>query len=366
MDAATGTIIGAIVGAIALIIGIFLKPVVESWWQKKTDKSKQPLVVQLLPNDFHNSTTARKPSNNNYTNSAVTISLPYPQNKYFTGRIEKLKTIHQKLQEQKRVYITGSGGIGKSAIALEYAYEHKADYDVIWWINADEQNKVQADFKEFVLAKRLVGDYETTENIILIMAKEWLNNNPRWLFIYDNANADDFNKWLKQYLPQNVGDVIITTRDQYFPIGEKIDLLKFEETEALEFLEKRVGRFDEKTKDLAYCLEYFPLALEQAGAYIQVTQITYEKYIEEYEKKLEHDENLTNYDKSIYATLQISIDKIKQDGAKRMLNLCAYFKPDRIPKSLFVESKVFFKIFKDNTPIEDIVAELVKYSLLKS
>jgi tetratricopeptide (TPR) repeat protein len=359
------TILVSIICAIAGIAATIIVAIVQPRLTKKKGNEEQPSIDQVTHSDSQNPTNTNESSDKNGVNRNNVIILPFP-NKYFTGRTETLRVICQNLQEQKWVYITGTGGMGKSAIALQYAHKHKDNYDVILWINADEQNKVQAGFKEFVLTKRLVSDYEKDESIILIRAKEWLKSNSRWLFIYDNANADDFNKWLEQYLPQNTtGDVIITTRDQFFPVGEKVGIDKFEVSEALQFLEKRAKRVDEKAKDLAEHLGCFPLALEQAGAYLEVTStVSYGKYIESYEKNLEHNENLTHYDKSIYATLQISINKIKKDGAKQLLNICAYFAPDKIPMALFEESKIFTETFKIDTPIDNIVADLVKYSLV--
>jgi hypothetical protein len=261
------------------------------------------------------------------------------------------------------------GGTGKSALALEYAYEHVADYDVIWWINAANQTEVHMSFKGFADRKGLINQYEPLEEeIILGRVHNWLSTHARWLFIFDNADAKDFNKWLKAYLPRScMGDVIVTTQSTVFPDCKKVGLAVFDELEALEFLEKRTGRIgDAGAKDLAVCLGYFPLALEQAAAYLVATNhsMTYKEYIEKYEEKLVYAKGLTHYDKSIYATLQMSMDKLEQEGAVQMLNLCAYFAPDRIPMSLFIESNVFSEMLKVDVDVHDVVAELGAYSLL--
>jgi hypothetical protein len=358
----TTTILVAFIGAsatiLAAVIGVILPKIFRPNKGSPSDKGKLPDNMPL----------------DNIRN----------QNEYFIGRDEKLAEIRQKLQDKKGVYVTGMGGVGKSSIVLEYGYRHKAEYEVMWWINAETPESVQAGLKKFAFTKLFENDElnkfiqaqkllkeDELNGLILTRIREWLNNNPKWLFIYDNADADSL-KWLGQYLSQsNAGDVVVTTRSSNFSNFKKITLDEFTESEALAFLEKRTTeKFDNvKAKDLAKCLGYLPLALEQAAAYIDATDMaTYEKYIEDHDKKLDEDDcrQLTNaYDKTIYATLQISIDKIKKEGAKQMLNVCAYFAPEKIPVSLFVDSKVFSEIFKDDTPIEDIVAELKEYSLLK-
>jgi tetratricopeptide (TPR) repeat protein len=355
-----GAIIVAIITASATIVAARINANAQL---KKKDADNQPQPEQMPPNSSQDPTAK-------VDSVAITIkrldNLPY-ENSFFTGRTGKLEAISQNFKAKKRVYIRGAGGIGKSAVALEYARSHKQeDYDVIWWINAADQTEVQRGFKEFAIRLKLVNLYKQPDDeIILRIVQEWLDDNSRWLFIYDNADVEDVSKWLGQYLPHsNTGNVIVTTTSSVFSAYEEIELMTFEESEALDFLIKRTKKNDEKTKALAECLGYFPLALEQAGAYLCTTRMTYEKYIAKYEEKLEHVKNLTHYDKSIYATLQISIDKLEKNGAEQMLNLCAYFAPDRIPISLFDESKVFPETLKVNTDIHDMVGELAKYSLL--
>lgn len=50
---------------------------------------------------------------------------------FFTGRDSEIKEIHKRLQENKVLFLSGIGGIGKSELAKHYADKHKDSYDAI-------------------------------------------------------------------------------------------------------------------------------------------------------------------------------------------------------------------------------------------
>jgi hypothetical protein len=57
--------------------------------------------------------------------------LPFPRNHQFAGRSAELDTLKQKLlinRDCKKVAISGLGGIGKTQVALQFAYHVKEDY----------------------------------------------------------------------------------------------------------------------------------------------------------------------------------------------------------------------------------------------
>ncbi len=74
-----------------------------------------------------------------YTVTALATSFhnpPLKRNPYFTGRSSQLNKLHTLLMTGKQVAltqaITGLGGIGKTQLALEYAYRHQKSYHDIF------------------------------------------------------------------------------------------------------------------------------------------------------------------------------------------------------------------------------------------
>ena len=82
-------------------------------------------------------------------------NIPYPRNPYFTGREELLHRLAASLRTGETVGISqpqavsGLGGVGKTQIALEYAYRYYQDYDAVLWTRADTQEALISGFVVF-------------------------------------------------------------------------------------------------------------------------------------------------------------------------------------------------------------------------
>lgn len=64
------------------------------------------------------------------------------RNADFTGRETMLEKLHDDLGGDGTAVVLaravyGLGGIGKTQLTLEYAHRYKADYDLIWWMDAE-------------------------------------------------------------------------------------------------------------------------------------------------------------------------------------------------------------------------------------
>lgn len=176
---------------------------------------------------------------------------------------------------------------------------------------------------------------------------KWMEQNPNWLLIFDNA---DDPKILKSFLPsQPQGHILLTSRvHSYASLGilKPIEVEKLTLNEATTFLIERVAReLDETEKicaeELAKEIDGLPLALEQAGAYIYETSITFKRYLENYRRSklvlLETQKPIIgDYPDSVQTTWSMNFEAIKQESeaSADLLRFCAFLAPDAIPYEL--------------------------------
>lgn len=89
--------------------------------------------------------------------------LPYKRNENFHFRREVLEKLNNSLKPQnvagqlQSASLFGMGGIGKSQVALEFAYTHAKSYDAIFWINAEDESKLRASV--CLYARLMISDH---------------------------------------------------------------------------------------------------------------------------------------------------------------------------------------------------------------
>ncbi len=308
-------------------------------------------------------------------------NVPHIRNTHFTGREDILSELRAALTSGEpaawKQAVTGMGGVGKTQIALEYIYRHMAEYQIIWWIRSEELATMASDYANLAEPLGLPEKDSIDQTEIVRAVKSWLEHNSGWLLIFDNAQ--DTNE-MGDYLPQaGGGHVIITSRNPgWSKIAKLLPAKVFDRTESIDFLCMRTEQDDKEAADmLAEELGDLPLALEQAGAYIEETTMSLAAYCELFKSRRQElwgeETPPMGYPKAVGATWSLAMDRVGEESpeAAYLLNLCSYLAPDDIPIELLRKGKEHLpeplaSAVTNQLIMNRAVRSLSRYSLIES
>ena len=274
-----------------------------------------------------------------------------PRNKNFTGREQLLEDLHRNVAGRVTAVLPyalhGMGGVGKTQIAIEYAYRYRSEYDLVWWIPADQHRLVPSTLAALAPSLGLQSAQATgiddAANAVLTALRR---GEPidKWLLIFDNAeNPEEIIRLVPLDGP---GHVLITSRNQEWEsVVETIHVDTFTREESIEFLSRRAPKSVTPAEAhlLAERLGDLPLALEQAGALQSVTGMSVEEYLDLLDKQpveLLNEIGAPEYRAPMTAAWQLSVSKLQEElpEALELLRACAFFGPEPIPLDIFRRS----------------------------
>jgi WD40 repeat protein len=234
--------------------------------------------------------------------------VPFPHDRHFVGRQQELSDLHALLQEDAAVgvcptMLSGMGGIGKTQLAVEYAYVYRASYPGgVFWVNATASEQArsveqawQAEMARLALAVGLTaGDVAESERQARLSRAfaAYLEGRPDALLVFDNVeDPRSMREADAGFVPAELGcRLLFTTRRREASLHfSTLEIRVLDEDAAVSLLLTNAERAEPPPLDLeispvrAICraLGCLPLAIVLAGAYLgRFRQITFEGYLE--------------------------------------------------------------------------------------
>ncbi|KAG9232663.1 P-loop containing nucleoside triphosphate hydrolase protein [Amylocarpus encephaloides] len=325
---------------------------------------------------FHHHAPPERPE----TPPNPSIVIPFSRDTDFVER-GVLDQIHQKCAVSgSRIALVGLGGVGKSQLAIEYAYRTRDRSPDTWvfWVHASNAARLEKSFRDIANRVKVPGRRNLTANIFQLV-HDWLcdEKKGKWVFILDNvddagflveapnSNQDGHTnsrgsekvERLVEYLPQRPhGSILMTTRSKSaaLKVAESRDIIVVEpmnRSDGLALFKKKLGWHDdsEDANELAAVLNYMPLAIVQATTYIsqRLPRYTVRQYLQDFRKSDSKRTSLLNCDggqlrrdseakNSIIIVWQISFEYILDIRltAADLLSLISFFDRHGIPEIL--------------------------------
>jgi tetratricopeptide (TPR) repeat protein/DNA-binding XRE family transcriptional regulator len=342
-----------------------------------------------------------EPSSGTSSVDTALWTVPYARNPHFTGREDLLEQLTQQLAPAASAgqpttirqvaltqaqALTGLGGIGKTQTAVEYAYRarEQESYRHILWITAASEEALLMSFVS--LAEQLPDFEATAEKDPRQLARaviEWLEQcQDPWFLILDNADDLDL---LPPYLPRGgQGSVLLTTRASAVgAVALPIEVETLSVLEGTQLLLRRAQRLSDASEEeineagnLVIALGQFPLALDQAGAYIEETGCRVQDYLQLYQQRrhalLGRRGGHLAYPESVATTWSLSFERVEQTNpaAAELLHLCALLSPDHIPEELLTTGAPYWppalqQAVADLFTFNQVLEVLLQFSLVK-
>ncbi|WP_345097832.1 FxSxx-COOH system tetratricopeptide repeat protein [Planomonospora venezuelensis] len=269
------------------------------------------------------------------------------RNKNFTGRDDLLESLHEGIAADVTVVVPhtlhGFGGVGKTYVAIEYAYRFHHEYDLVWWIPADQPMLVRSALAGLSPHLGLppagsAGIEDTAAGVLDALRRG--EPYSKWLLIFDNAEQPED---LSDVIPHGPGHVLITSRNHaWTSVADTVAVDVFTRQESIEFLLRRTdgGISPQDADRLATELGDLPLALEQAGALHHETGMSVDEYLRllrEQTIQLLDANKPSDYPLSMTAAWSLSVSQLesKLPEAGELLRCCAFFGPEPIPRDVF-------------------------------
>ncbi|KAH7318086.1 P-loop containing nucleoside triphosphate hydrolase protein [Stachybotrys elegans] len=326
--------------------------------------------------------------------SQARFLVPFDRNPSFVGRKVIFDAIERELDvpegTQPKAALCGLGGIGKSQIALEYCYRmrKKDERCSIFWCNAATSARFEESMNRIANECGIVSKEDGGTDAAALL-KDWLEyrHQDPWLMVVDNVDDEDaffrektrIGKTPSECIPHSAqGTLLFTTRsrDIAFDVAstsKPILIQEMEREEGLKLIRKRLPTDtpEDTLITLLEVLEFIPLAITQAVAFITKRRKTVRQYLEQYQKSDATRTKLLSYEfsdhgrqgssmESLAKTWMLSFEAIRESNprAAELLCLITFFQHQGVPAVLLQSDG------EDEFDFQDAVAVLKAFSFI--
>ena len=214
----------------------------------------------------------------------------------FVGRkdtLDKLRKlfIHcadNKFMSRCSCLLWGTGGIGKTQICLKFIEELSDRLSHVFWVDASSEESITMSLRGIssISAAQVSCQDDSVESVL-----QWMSGiQEEWLMVFDNADVPPVHV-VEKFIPSgNRGNILITSRNRSMgrvvSSENIIEINEMEEADAITLLLK-ASRLDasakhkEDAKNIVTELGCMPLAVDQAGAYIEAGRCSIDKYLQQ-------------------------------------------------------------------------------------
>lgn len=288
----------------------------------------------LHPTDLHHGTadqesptTAETPtpvgSVADYDPARPVFAVPHrPLGERCIGRESALEQVRQQLASGQRVAIghaagfEGLGGLGKTRLAVEYAYRYRDLYpNGVIWLSADRDLDTQ--LAELAVKARWIAP-QSEQRFKLEVARYRLWSVAGCLIVLDNLEDPAA---LRSYLPESPeGPHILATSAAEPPGFAAVSIDLLDAGQSLQLLIQAAGRAPQgdaeqnAAAEIVGILDGLPLALELAGACLGKTAMGFQEFLERLRQALPaRFESLSRHEANLYALLEVSAEAVAQE-----------------------------------------------------